>query len=84
MRYIDTLDLQWHIGVPTWEIIDELLEMIDASPSEKEDQGVRGYSYHEGCNVGYDIGYEEGKNAGYKAGYHDAYWEVREDKAGHD
>ena len=79
MRYIDTLDLRWHIGEPTWEIIDELLEMIDSAPFEEEietlaqemaegairaDRNIAS-RYNEGFNNGYDAGYTDGFRDGY-------------------
>lgn len=67
------LDLRWHKGEPTWEIIDELLEMIDASPSEEEIeariQDARDASYDEGSGVSYNIGYKVGRSDGYEDGY---------------
>ena len=30
MRVIDMLDLRWHKGEPTWDIIDQLIEHIDS------------------------------------------------------
>ena len=63
MRYIDTLDLRWHKGEPTWEIIDELLEHIDSlagvTPEEFDEEIEE--SYHNGREVGYNNGYTDGK-----------------------
>lgn len=84
MRYIDTLDLRWHIGQPTWEIIDELLEMIDASPSEEEVENRVQDARADGYKEGHDDGFEDGYEDGHSDGYDDAYWEGRADKAGHD
>lgn len=52
MRDIDLIPIRLHKGEPTWEIIDELLEMIDSLPSEEEIEdrvreawGDAGYDY---------------------------------------
>ena len=84
MRDIDMLDLRWHKGEPTWEIIDELLEMIDASPSEDEIESRIQDARDDGYKEGHDDGFEEGYDVGHSDGYDDAYWEGREDKEGHD
>lgn len=84
MREIDLLDLRWHKGEPTWGIIDELLEMIDASPSEEEIESRVQDARADGYKEGHDDGFEEGYDNGHSDGYDDAYWEGRADKAGHD
>ena len=79
MREIDLIPIRLHKGEPTWEIIDELLEMLDASPSEEEietlaqemaDGAIRAdrniaSRYNEGFNNGYDAGYTDGFRDGY-------------------
>lgn len=73
MREIDLIPIRLHKGEPTWEIIDELLEMIDASPSEEEIEGriqdARDDAYYEGSEVGYDNGYDDGRSDGYGDGF---------------
>lgn len=77
MREIDLIPLRLHKGEPTWEIIDELLEMIDASPSEDEIesrvQDARDDAYHSGMDAGYDSGYDDGVDSGYFGGYSEGY-----------
>lgn len=72
MREIDLLDLRWHKGEPTWGIIDELLEMIDAAPSEEEIedriQDARDDAYHNGMDAGYANGYDDGYDEGFIEG----------------
>lgn len=84
MREIDLIPIRLHKGEPTWEIIDELLEMIDASPSEEEIEDRVQDARADGYKEGHDDGFEEGYDDGHSDGYDDAYWEGREDKAGHD
>ena len=73
MRDIDLIPIRLHKGEPTWEIIDELLEMIDSSPSEEEIevrvQDARDDGYHDGSEAGYDDGYEDGRSDGYGDGF---------------
>ena len=64
MREIDLIPIRLHKGEPTWEIIDELLEMIDASPSEEEIEDrvkdAQDDAYHNGMDAGYDQGFDDG------------------------
>lgn len=79
MRDIDMLDLRWHKGEPTWDMIDQLIEMIDSAPFEEEietlaqemaegairaDRNIAS-RYNEGFNNGYDAGYTDGFRDGY-------------------
>ena len=84
MREIDLIPIRLHKGEPTWEIIDELLEMIDASPSEEEIedrvQDARSDGFENGFEDGFEVGYDEGYNDGYGT----ACWDGRADKAGND
>ena len=68
MRDIDLIPIRLHKGELTWEIIDELLEMIDASPSEEEVenrvQDARDSGYAEGLYDGFHEGYNDGLMAG--------------------
>jgi len=77
MREIDLIPIRLHKGEPTWEIIDELLEMIDSSPSEEEIEArvkEAGYeAYDNGMDAGFDSGYDDGVGIGYSAGYYDGY-----------
>lgn len=65
MRDIDLIPIRLHKGEPTWEIIDELLEMIDAAPSEDEVEArveeAHADGYDDGRSAGYDEGYDAGK-----------------------
>ena len=83
MRDIDMLDLRWHKGEPTWDIIDQLIEMIDASPSEEEiENRVReaGYdTYRNGWDDGYDSGYDSGVGDGFHEGYGEGYDDGKEE-----
>ena len=74
MRVIDMLDLRWHKGEPTWEIIDELLEMIDAAPSEDEVEARVEEAHADGYDDGRSAGYDEGRSAGYDEGYMEGEW----------
>lgn len=73
------LDLRWHKGEPTWDMIDQLIEMIDSAPFEEEietlaqemaegairaDRNIAS-RYNEGFNNGYDAGYTDGFRDGY-------------------
>ena len=50
MRDIDLIPIRLHKGEPTWEIIDELLEMIDspAGVTQKEFEEAIEEAYNEG------------------------------------
>lgn len=71
------LDLRWHKGEPTWDIIDQLIEHIDSSPSEEEiDLRVHGAyadGYTEGNEDGRDRGFEIGVDHGFHEGYSEGY-----------
>lgn len=57
------LDLRWHKGDPTWDIIDQLIERIDSLAGvtpEEYDEAVD-ESYRNGMEVGYNNGYADGK-----------------------
>lgn len=73
MRGIDLIPIRLHKGEPTWDIIDELLEMIDGSHSEEEIQCAREDYYNEGRNHGYEDGYTDGRSDGCKIGQSDGY-----------
>ena len=77
MREIDLIPIRLHKGEPTWEIIDELLEMIDSSPSEEEIEGrvreAEEYAYQKGSDDGVDRGFDVGMGHGYSDGYFDGY-----------
>ena len=68
MREIDLIPIRLHKVEPTWEIIDELLEMLDASPSEEEIES----RVQDAHADGYDYGREDGYDSGYEEGYNDA------------
>ena len=72
------IPIRLHKGEPTWEIIDELIEMIDqsAGPTPEDLESV--------TSSAYDQGFDDGYEGGYGDGHSDGYWEVRADKAGHD
>ncbi len=55
MRDIDMLDLRWHKGEPTWDIIDQLIEHIDSLA------GVTHEEFEEALDAAYTDGYEDGK-----------------------
>ena len=84
MRDIDLIPVRLHKGEPTWEIIDELLEHIDAAPSEEETEARVEDARADGYKDGHDDGFEGGYDVGHGDGYDEAYWEGREDKEGHD
>lgn len=71
------LPLRWHKGEPTWDMIDELIEMIDASPSEEEIESrvqEAGYdTYQNGWDDGYASGYDSGVGDGFHEGYNEGY-----------
>lgn len=77
MRDIDLIPIRLHKGEPTWEIIDELLEMIDASPSQEgiefrvKDAAEK--AYRKGNDIGYDSGFRVGVDYGISEGYSDGY-----------
>ena len=50
MREIDMLDLRWHKGEPTWDIIDRLIEHIDslAGVTHEEFEEALDAAYNEG------------------------------------
>ena len=60
------IPIRLHKGEPTWEIIDELIEMIDASPSEDEVKARVEKSYADG--------YDDGRSAGYDEGFMEGEW----------
>ena len=78
------LDLRWHQGEPTWDMIDELIEMIDSSPSEDEVEARVQDARYDGHDEGYYDGFEVGYDTGYNDGYGTACWDGRADKAEHD
>ena len=77
------LDLRWHKGEPTWGIIDELIEMIDASFSEDELEShvkkASEWSYQNGLNAGYANGYDDGVGYGVQEGYSEGYEDGKKD-----
>ena len=52
MRDIDMLDLRWHKGEPTWDIIDQLIEHIDslAGVTHEEFEEALDEAYNEGLS----------------------------------
>lgn len=84
MRDIDLIPIRLHKGEPTWEIIDELLEMIDSSPAEEKIEDRVQDARDDGYKKGHDDGFEEGYDVGHSDGYDNAYWEGRANEAGHD
>ena len=52
MRVIDMLDLRWHKGEPTWDIIDQLIEHIDslAGVTHEEFEEALDEAYNEGLS----------------------------------
>lgn len=77
VREIDLIPIRLHKGEPTWEIIDGLLEHIDAAPSEDEVKArvedAWDDAYHNGMDAGYDNGYDDGFGDGTIEGYTDGY-----------
>ena len=79
MRDIDLIPIRLHKGEPTWEIIDELLEMIDSSPSEEEIESRVKEAGYEAYDNGNASGYAEGFDDGVGIGVHEGYSEGYED-----
>lgn len=75
MREIELLDLRWHIGQPTWEIIDELLEHIDSSDgvTPEDLEFAKSSAYDDGFDSGYDNGFGIGAREGYTKGYSEGF-----------
>ena len=66
MRDTDLIPIRLHKGEPTWEIIDELLEHVDAAPSEDEIEAR--------VEEAYADGYDDGRSAGYDEGFREGEW----------
>lgn len=61
MREIDLIPIRLHKGEPTWEIIDQLIEMLDRGAGLTP----------EGLQEAIDQNYQNGMSAGYEEGYYD-------------
>lgn len=64
MRDIDMLDLRWHKGEPTWDMIDQLIDMLDDRLTSERLQEVIDETYQDGLDAGYEDGYSEGYEDG--------------------
>lgn len=71
MREIDLIPIRLHKGEPTWEDIDELLEMIDrgAGLTPEDLESATSSAYYDGFDDGKDEGLSDGLEFGYSDGY---------------